>query len=196
MNFAALAIAGILFVFGWYVGRASIPQNRDTLRPTPTVTQMPSPSPTPREKLDNSDGTPSPSVQGTSATNTPSPKQQIQNSQGNLLSDWVYPASLKTSVTDSSLSLESQDNATKVTDWYTAQFDAKGIKNKSIAKTNSNGTVQNSLSGILGGEQITISVSGKPNSVTKIVITDNKAKNGNIHIEINNSTIDNNNSSL
>lgn len=113
-----------------------------TSQPTPTISDVEIATPSATVPVT----TPSPSVQL-----AVTPKSIMQNND----SDWKYPGSTWVG----SMKWESQDPASKITDWYVEKIARMGFSATSVARTNTNNRVLNKITASSNSFKIKIEIS-------------------------------------
>ena len=69
---------------------------------------------------------------------------------------FIYPNSTITATANSLMTLQSDDAPATITNWYKEKIRLSGFKTKTVIQTNTNGSIQNKLSGVRDNQQISI----------------------------------------
>lgn len=140
MHIAILIVAAVLVVSGIVVRRTSTKE-------TPSETIVLGESvPTPPDTIPPTQSTlaPSPTLP---AKQEPTPDKQF-----------VYPGATVTAESDSSLTMESSDDAQTITDWYKDKIKELGMTTKSFVQTKTNDNVLNALAAAKSDEEIKVTI--------------------------------------
>lgn len=131
--------------------------------PTPVLTSIP------KEKADPTKSPiKTPISEGKVIENTPALTNEVKQVQG--ISDtWIYPNAQQISVLESTITLQSYDDITQITDWYKDKIKETGMNAISFVTTNTNGNVLNKLSGAKEGQNATIEIT-KSSSDQQVII--------------------------
>jgi hypothetical protein len=162
--FLSAAISLLLIVAGFYfrfIPPVSFPGQFPTPVATPVIlgdqTQT-SPTSTPRPVI---------KVPATIVM-TPPPATPVVSTGD--LTQFVYPGAVIISQSTDQLRLSTGDDADTVTNWYEQKIKAGGANIKSFVKTNTNGNVNNSLSGSGGNLAVNVNIKKTPGSQTTITV--------------------------
>lgn len=122
-----------------------------TPSPLPTSQTTPSNSPSPLLEEENP---------------TPSNKKNQKD-----LNNFIYPNSYLVNTNEGVLIFETDDNPSKVTDWYKGKIKESGMKTTSFVQTNVNGNILNRMAGNNNENTISIEINKKSaDSKVKIYI--------------------------
>lgn len=184
MNPLGIAIAGILFVFGLFVGRSSTSPVLGTQtsvqhsqQPTPTSTTA---TATPIDPLP----TPMPTAIPATEKPLPSPTQSPEQTE---LSAFRYPNATIQKQSDTTLTVQSSDDPALITQWYEEKIKSLGFGSRSVAKTNSNGNIEHKMGAVKNGKRVAIAITKTPATQnTTVTISVSQSSNNDIHIEIKN----------
>lgn len=185
MKIISLLISGFVIVLGVIFGK-----NSETPT-TPSQLGIETEA-SPSSRVPEETQSPSATVTPTNTVTpkySPTPTHVAPKPEDNTLNDFQYPGSSITSQTKASIILSSNDDATKITNWYSAQLKNTGFNALSTARTNTNGNILNKISGGKSGQQITITVQKSDTSETVTITISNSvtdSQNNSVHLEINN----------
>jgi hypothetical protein len=146
MKIAAVAIATLLVIVGAVAARLNRPNQTETL--SLEVESQEGVSLTPAA---------APTSEPTVAKPT-KPTDEVQAPSGNI-SEFVYPGAKILTQTQNSVTLESLENADKITYWYKDKIVGLGMSVKSFVTTKANDKVLNKLAGADGKREIAVEIS-------------------------------------
>lgn len=148
-----LGVLLILFVLVSFIERGVIPTytknaqsltaRKEQVIPTPIATTFPTVSPSPSKYL------------SISPVLSPSPKTITLDQT---IFDLKYPSSIQVGTGENSISLESTDAPTTITNWYKEKIKSLGMSAKSFVQTNTNGNILNKLVGTDGRYQVRVEI--------------------------------------
>lgn len=134
--------------------------------PSITSKNPPSPTMTPTSTLAPTIIESAPSL--TSILTPTPPPINIQNNT----SSFIYPNSNQIGQDGNAITLESNDSANIITDWYKEKIKSIGMKATSFVQTSTNGNILNKLVGAKSNEKVEVEIKKKANeSMVKIKIS-------------------------
>lgn len=132
--------------------------------PTPVLTSVP------KEKTNPTKApTKKPVSESEMIKNLPTPTNKVKQVQG-ISDNWFYPNAQQVSVSGSTITLQSYDDITQITNWYKDKIKEAGMNAISFVATNTNGNVLNKLAGAGSGQEVTVEIT-KSSSDQQVIIT-------------------------
>lgn len=98
----------------------------------------------------------------------PTPSQRPSPTFGSVditINNFIYPNSVRTSISMNNVVMKSNDHPQAITDWYKEKIKSLGMNINSFIQTNTNGNVLNKLLSANSGFKISVIISKKNNEV-------------------------------